>query len=61
MLCNECFFYSFTDKNCAKELKMSEKKKKCNYFESCTKITLFFEDFVSIGKYEEVPLYKEFA
>ena len=33
MLCNECFFYSFTDKNCAKELKMPAKREKCNYFE----------------------------
>ncbi len=58
MLCNECFFYSFTGKNCAKELKMPAKREKCNYFEPSTKITLNYEDFVSIGKDEEVPLYE---
>ena len=61
MLCNECFFYSFTDKNCVQELKMLAKREKCNYFEPSAKITLYYEDFVSIGKDEEVPLYKEIA
>jgi hypothetical protein len=40
---------------------MPEKREKCNYFESSTKIALYYEDFVSIGKDEEVPLYKEFT
>ena len=60
-LCKECFFYEFMDKNCAKELKMQSKREKCNYFEPGTKITLYYEDFMSIGKDEKVPLYKEIA
>ncbi len=55
ILCNECFFYEFTDKTCAKELTIS-KDEKCYSFTPLVTVALY--DDLNDGKDEKVPLKK---
>ncbi len=50
-LCNECFFYEFTDKSCAKEINMPKKGEKCDFFTPLVTV-MFYDDL----KDEEVLL-----
>ncbi len=52
-LCNECFFYEFTDKSCAKEIEISKKGEKCHSFAPLVMVSLY--DDSNDGEDEEVP------
>jgi hypothetical protein len=47
MLCKECFFYNFTDKNCAERHTTPKEGESCHSFTPHVAIDFSYEDEVS--------------
>lgn len=60
-LCEDCFFYDLTSKDCATAHKMPLKGDQCHFFEQRVMITIYDEDKLDIRDNEVVPDYLKMA
>ncbi len=56
-LCQNCFFYNFTSKDCATEHKIPLKKEKCRFFEKRVVVTVYYENQLDNRNEATVPFY----
>ncbi len=56
-LCQDCFFYDLTCKDCATGHKMTLKKEKCRFFEKRVVVTIYYENKLDNRNDTTVPFY----